>query len=219
MSVKVNIKGISVKELPSNFFKGKSADIAKKLLGKLLIRDNNGKISGGLIVETEAYLGRNDPSCHSSRGLTKRTEPFFKGAGTMYVFRSRHHCCFNMITEHRKQGEGILIRALEPLIGIKDMKRNRGNKPIEKLANGPGNICKALQITAEMSGKKLGNGVYILNTSLKEDVVATRRIGISKAVDWPLRFVVKDSKFVSKKMKPVRERDWSKFYRKEFGRE
>ena len=191
-------------DLSISFFKGKCTDIAKSLLGKLLITKAPEGIAGGIIVETEAYLGKKDPSCHLSNGLTKRNGPFYNGSGTIYVFKIHRYNNLNFISEYNSHPECTLIRAIEPTHGLKLMKKRRGTDELLNLTTGPGKLTEALGITKEKSNnKKINtNMISIFNTNLTNfDTVSATRIGISKATDWPLRYYIKNNPFVSRKSK------------------
>jgi DNA-3-methyladenine glycosylase len=200
-----NPSGVKInEELSIGFFKGKCTNIAKSLLGKLLINKTPEGIAGGIIVETEAYLGKNDPACHLSNGLTKRNGPFFEGSGTIYIFKIHRYNNLNVISEYNSHPECILIRAIEPTYGLKLMKKRRGTDELMDLTTGPGRLTEALGIIKEKSNnKKINTGtIFIFNTSLTNfDTASTTRIGISKATDWPLRYCIKNNPFVSRKAK------------------
>ncbi len=190
--------------ISEEFFYGRGTDIAKELVGKFLI--NKEPDCGGVIVETEAYLGENDPSCHFAKSGEHRKKIFRKGAGTFYVYKIHTHNCMNIISEYNGNPEGVLIRAIKPVKGIEEMKKRRGWDDLEKLASGPGKLTEALRISKEThNGEKvLESPVNIYNTDLKPEIEASSRIGISKATDWPARYSLKDSKYVSK---PVKKAD------------
>jgi DNA-3-methyladenine glycosylase len=192
------------KELSITFFKGKCTDIAKSLLGNVLITKTPEGIAGGIIVETEAYLGMNDPACHLSHGVTKRNESFYNGSGTLYIFKIHRYNNLNVISEYNSHPECILLRALEPTHGLELMKRRRGTDTITDLTTGPGKLTDALGITKEESNnKRINTGtIFIFTTTITNvDTVTTTRIGISKATDWPLRYYIKNNPFVSKNSK------------------
>jgi DNA-3-methyladenine glycosylase (3mg) len=194
-------------ELSFAFFKGKCTDIAKRLLGKALITRTPEGIAGGIIVETEAYLGMNDPACHLSHGVTKRTESFCNGSGTLYIFKIHRYNNLNVISEYNAHPECILLRAIEPTHGLALMKRRRGTDTITDLTTGPGKLTEALGITKEASNnKRINTGtIFLVNTAITNvDMVTTTRIGISKATDWPLRYYIKNNPFVSKSTKKER---------------
>jgi len=171
--------------------------VAQNLLGKLIICGN----LVGRIVETEAYLS-NDEASHSFVGKTKRNSQMFSRPGTAYVyFTYGMHHCFNIATAPQGIGEAVLIRAVEPLKGIGQMRKNRGIEKKEALCNGPAKFCKAFGIDLSC------NGIYLLKKSSKiilaDDSFAVRirkgkRIGISRAKELPLRFFVDKSNFLSR---------------------
>ena len=165
----------------------------------------------GVIVETEAYLGLNDPACHSSHGkVTRRTETFYLDGGHSYVYLiyGMHHC-FNIVTGTVKKPEAVLIRAVEPLDGVKKMRlaRSKVKRDIvdTDLCNGPGKLCQAMQITCKQNGLNLlDNQIFIEKTLPKISATSIRsgpRVGIGyagEAVNWPLRFSIDGNPFVSK---------------------
>jgi len=177
---------MSGKRLGLKFYDRDTLEVAKDLLGKLLISEKGGERKVVRIVETEAYL-RDDPASHSYRGETKRNRSMFKGPGTLYVYTMHRQNCMNVVT---KRGEAVLIRAAEPVENVSGNTR------------GPGRLCRALGINrAEDDGKSLlSSDVYLLDDGFRpEDVVQTTRIGISKAKDRPYRFYIKGSGYVSKR--------------------
>lgn len=192
------------KKVDPNFFKGKTEEIAKKLLGKILVRVYKGNILAGKIVETEAYLDENDLASHSSIGMTERNKVMFGEAGLAYVyFTYGMHYCFNVVTGEEGKGSAVLIRALEPIEGIEQMKKFRRKKDVHILTNGPAKLCQALKIDKSLNGVdlKISNEIFIAEPSEKEqiEIVTSTRIGIEKSKDLPLRFYIKENKFVSKK--------------------
>jgi len=193
-------------QISEEFFYGRGTNIAKKLIGKFLINEDTG--CGGIIVETEAYLGENDPSCHFAKSGDHRKKIFRKGAGTVYVYTIHTHNCMNIISEYNENPEGVLIRAIEPVKGIEEMKNRRGWEDKTKLASGPGKLTEALGISKEKhNGEKISESpISIYNTDLDPEIEVSSRVGISKAKDWPARFSVKENSHVSK---PVKKADTS----------
>lgn len=178
--------------------------MARELLGKALMRRVAGAWLGGLIVETEAYLPENDPACHASRGKTASNASMFQSPGTLYVYPIHAKHCLNAVTEAKGRGSAVLIRAIEPLWGIEIMKTNRGHDDPRRLTRGPGMLCQALQIDRQLDGVSLtrGDDIFIAPGKPHDDikVIATTRIGISKAKSAPLRYVVGGNHFVSRKI-------------------
>ena len=159
-------------------------------------------VASGRIVETEAYLGPHDAACHAMAGLTHRTRHLHGPPGRSYVYLIYGmHWCFNAVTEPDGVGAAVLVRAVEPLAGIPLMRARRPSVRRDRdLANGPGKVCAALGISGRLSGLPLDKPpLRILSGEPVDDgvVVVTPRIGITRAADWPLRYFVAGSEFVS----------------------
>ena len=189
--------------LAARFFARPTAEVARRLLGHVLVSDLGGRRTAGRIVETEAYVGPHDPACHAWRGRrTARNEDLWGPPGTAYVyFTYGMHWCLNAVTEPAGYPAAVLIRALEPLAGIEWMRRRRGAVPDRLLCAGPARLCQALGVTGRVSGVPLSRGTLrIERDALARRVrsVAGPRIGISRARDWPLRFVVAGSEWASR---------------------
>jgi DNA-3-methyladenine glycosylase len=192
------------KRVTPDFFKGTTEEVAKKLLGKILVRVIGGKILSGKIVETEAYLDENDLASHSAVGMTERNKVMFGEAGLAYVyFTYGMHYCFNVVTGEVGKGSAVLIRSLEPIDGIDLMKKFRQKDDVHILTNGPAKLCQALKIDKKLNGVdlKTSNEIFIAEPDKNEkfEVVITKRIGIEKSKDLLLRFYIKENKYVSKK--------------------
>ncbi len=192
--------------LPEEFYRHDPAQVARKLLGKLIIRKLGGQRLIGRIVETEAYMGKNDPASHSYPGLTARNAVMFGPPGRAYVyFIYGMHYCLNASCEPDGQAGGVLFRALEPMTGMAEMTKLRKLPPDAAprlLTSGPGRLCQALGITREnINGVDLTSAKSVLYLAddgyVPEAVAVTPRIGISKASEMPLRFVISENKFVS----------------------
>jgi DNA-3-methyladenine glycosylase len=184
-----------------DFLLGDSIDVARGLLGRELVSSAGGGVTtGGIIVETEAYHGLDDPASHAFRGKTDRTAPMFEAGGTLYVYLSMGiHNCLNIVTGPAGVGQAVLIRALEPTLGIERMIGRRGTDKLTNLASGPGKLTQALGVTRQLSGTRLGQTLSLREPNVPKPKVATSpRIGISKAVDYPWRFYVPDNPFVSR---------------------
>ncbi len=191
-------------KVKNNFFQDSTPEVAKNLLGKILVRVFKGQILAGKIVETEAYLDDNDLASHSAIGMTERNKVMFGEPGLAYVyFTYGMHYCFNVVTGEKGKGSAVLIRALEPIEGIELMKKFRNKSDIVNLTNGPAKLCQALKIDKKFNGVDLKTSpdLFIAESISNStfEIVRTTRIGIEKSKDLPLRFYIKENKFVSKK--------------------
>ena len=181
--------------LGKKFFNQHTINLAKALLGKYLVYGN----LKGIIVETEAYLYRDDPGCHASRGKTKRNAPMFAQAGNIYVYLiyGMYHC-LNIVSGLEGEGEAVLIRALEPVEGIALMQRRRKTKNIINLCNGPGKLTKSFGISKKHNNLSLLDGpLQIHNSKMKPEIITTTRIGLTAGKNLELRFYIKDNIYVS----------------------
>ena len=183
------------KPLKRGFFDRSVHAVAPDLIGTTLLVDG----VGGLIVEVEAYH-HTDPAAHSFRGPTPRNRVMFGPPGFTYVYRSYGiHWCINFVCEQEGSASAVLIRALQPTHGIPAMRRRRGLRDERALCSGPGKLTEALGITIAQSGLPLDRPPIALHArTSKPEIVAGVRIGITKAVELPWRYGLKDSKFLSK---------------------
>jgi DNA-3-methyladenine glycosylase len=159
-------------------------------------------VASGRIVETEAYLGEDDPACHAVVGETRRTRWLYGPPGIAYVYRIYGaHWCFNAVTRAAGLPSAVLVRAVEPLEGIELIRFRRQEPRRERdLTNGPGKLCAALGITGDHNGLALDRSALRIHggESVPDSaVVVTPRIGITKAADWPLRWLVAHSPYIS----------------------
>jgi DNA-3-methyladenine glycosylase len=185
----------------SRAFFGRSVlEVAPDLIGATLLFAG----VGGRIVEVEAYH-HTEPAAHSFHGPTPRNAVMFGPPGYAYVYRSYGiHWCLNFVCEPKDSASAVLIRALEPLEGLRAMRRRRGTADERLLCAGPGRLCEALGITAAHNGLALDRPpVEILPRIGVVEVVAGLRIGITKAIDKPWRYGLKGSRFLSKPLTPV----------------
>jgi len=183
-------------------------ELARKLLGCLLIHRTPDGVTGGMIVEAEAYVGAIDKACHAYRNRSERTEIMYHDGGYAYVYfiYGMHHC-FNVVTGPRGEGNAVLIRALEPVIGLDLMQRRRNTKSLQNLCSGPGKVCQALAITKNEYGMDLcaaDSSLRLIRYRHIPDAqtAATSRINVAyaeEAAAWPWRFYVKSNTFVSVK--------------------
>jgi DNA-3-methyladenine glycosylase len=192
-----------LKPLPESFFEQPTIDLAKALLGCILVKESNEGVTAGYIVETEAYIGPGDRASHSyNNRRTKRTEIMFHRSGLVYTYVMHTHCLFNVVSGGEDNPEAVLVRALEPLYGIEIIKKRRGMEDLKILTNGPGKLTKSMGITKEDYGHLLTcPPLYIAIGYSPERLSSGKRIGIDnsgEARDYPWRFWVTDNKFVSR---------------------
>lgn len=193
--------------LPQKFYLGDTVQVARALLGCIVWREIDGVLLGGRIVETEAYLGANDLASHARRGLrSQRNASMYLAGGHAYVyFTYGMHYCFNVVTAEEGIAEAVLIRALQPLVGIDRMRVNRPKARSEfDYASGPGKLCMAMEIDRHLDGVVLDSrelSVSPRDSAIEdEEIVVTPRIGIDGSGDaahWPLRFLLGGSRYVS----------------------
>src|SRR5271166_1932568 len=177
-----------------------TAELARFLIGKMLVRMLAEGMAGGRIVETEAY-GVGDPAGHAYRGMTPRNRALFLERGHAYVYLAYGvSMMLNVSSEAPGVGAGVLIRAIEPILGIAIMERNRGAERVRDLARGPGRLCAALKIDRRLDGIDLCRAGPLWLGSDGEapgEIGRSKRIGITRAPDSPLRFYVRGNRFVS----------------------
>jgi DNA-3-methyladenine glycosylase len=188
--------------LPVSFFARSAEVVARELLGAMVRSTLGGAPTAGLIVETEAYLGHDDPASHGFRHRRHaQNEALFGPPGTWYVYLSYGmHWCANLVCGVQGQASAVLLRALEPVQGLEVMRERRETVADRQLCSGPGKLCQALAITRDQDGLPMRRSGVIVVTSggPPAAIAATPRIGISKAMDWPLRFVIDGSPWVSR---------------------
>lgn len=194
--------------LARRFYEPSADVVAARLLGHWLIRNTPRGLCGGLIVETEAYV-TGDAACHAFNGPTPRNRVMWGPPGHCYVyFIYGNHWCVNVVCRPTGTAEAVLIRALEPAVGLDLMSEQRPVKEPRQLTNGPGKLCAAMQIDRSLNEVDLcaaSSPLFIAaHNSLKSflrkrgPMVTTTRIGISKAADAHLRFYLEGSRFVSR---------------------
>jgi DNA-3-methyladenine glycosylase len=189
----------------TKFYARPTEEVARGLLGRILVSNIGGRRerTAGRIVEVEAYVGPHDPACHAyGHRRTARTEPLYGQPGTAYVyFTYGMHWCLNAVTEPRDFPAAVLIRALEPLEGLDTMRQRRMTEQDSHLCAGPARLCEALGVTGAVNGSSLQRGPLqvVKGTSPKKaEIIVGPRIGITQAVDWPLRFYLSGSPWVSR---------------------
>ena len=189
-----------------SFFRKDTVELARNLLGCLLVHGTPDGVAAGMIVETEAYVGAIDKACHAYRNRSERTEIMYGDGGFAYVYfiYGMHHC-FNVVTGPAGEGNAVLIRALEPVIGLDLMRKRRQTNQLQILCNGPGKVCQALAITKGEYGMDLCDPAGPLRLVRFRHIPDNRitsspRINVAyaeEAAAWPWRFYVKDNMYVS----------------------
>ena len=193
------MKGAGKKALDRSFFERGTVEVARDLLGKVLVHGP----AAGIVVETEAYLGGDDLASHSAAGITDRTRVIFGPPGHAYVYLSYGmHECLNIVAEPDGKAGCVLIRALEPIEGLDIMRTRRPKARTDRdLASGPGKLTRALGITRAHNSIDLTRGDLIVRPpdfARPFEIELSPRIGITKCADLPLRFTVKGNRFVSR---------------------
>jgi len=186
------------KRLTKAFFNRSVHEVAPDLIGATLLFGG----VGGRLVEVETYH-HTDPAAHSFHGPTPRNVVMFGPAGYAYVYRSYGiHWCLNFVCEPKGSAAAVLIRAIEPTVGLARMRRRRGLSDVRLLCSGPGRLCQALGITRADNGLMLDKPTCELWARSGEvEIVVGPRIGLTKAVEKPWRYGLKDSRFLSKPFK------------------
>ena len=190
--------------LPRSFFARSCLDVAPQMLGLLLIHElPGGARLVGRIVEVEAYLGSGgDAASHAHRGPTPRSRVMFGAPGHFYVYRSMGlHFCANVVCEPEGRAAAVLLRAAEPVEGESRMRKLRGGRQGRELASGPGKLAQAFAIDLAHDGRDALHGALRLERERGAralDISVGPRIGLSKAVDLPYRFFVRDSPHVTR---------------------
>jgi DNA-3-methyladenine glycosylase len=201
-------------KLPRRFYDRPTLDVARDLLGLVLVHNRRGVRTSGVIVEVEAYIGESDPACHAAPGPTQRNQPLYGRPGHAYVYLNYGiHCLVNVVTEAHGSPAAVLIRALDPLDGIAVMRRRRARAmkgrtarstaatlPAHEICRGPGNLTMAMGITlAENRLDLLGSRLYVEDRGLAVGPIAWGpRIGIRVGTESPWRAWVQGHPAVSR---------------------
>jgi len=191
-----------MKMLKRKFFSRNPETVARELLGKILVRKFGNKVLSGRIVEDEAYFGEEDPASRAYLGRPKHCVKLMHSKpGRILIYNVHNNWLLNVVAHEDKKVGAVLIRAIEPIEGIEEMKKNRKTKNVFELTNGPGKLTKALAIDKSLNGidstsKK--SQINFFDSEEKFEISCSKRIGVSRDLEQELRFFIKDNKFVSR---------------------
>jgi DNA-3-methyladenine glycosylase len=199
----------NLKPLPREFYEPSAKVVAPRLLGHWLIRRTREGYAGGHIIETEAYV-KGDPACHAYVGMTNRNRVMWGEPGRAYVYLIYgFYFCFNTVCRPHGQAEAVLVRAVDVTFGRDWMQLNRPVPQETQLTSGPGKLCVAMKIDRSLDGADLCDASSEIFVAENPDVrafrraqgpmITTTRIGLTQAADWPLRYYLEKSSFVSKR--------------------
>ena len=187
--------------LPKTFFERDPAIVARSLLGKKLVRTLSGNLLRGIVVETEAYFGLEDPASRAFHGVQKSNRLMWDEPGRVFIYNVHKYWMLNIVAHERNQIGAVLIRALEPTDGLGIMMKNRPVTKVRNLTNGPGRLTSALKIDKRLNGvyvDKHLNEIAILNNEIGFEIGCSPRIGVSTDLPQNLRFFILGNKFVSR---------------------
>jgi len=187
--------------LPQRFYERDTATVAIDLLGKKLVRNYENILLEGIIVETEAYYGHKDPASRAFHGKKRYNKVMFEKSGFLFIYNVHMYWMLNFVAHEPGETGGVLIRAIEPTIGITTMKKNRPVEDIRELTNGPGKLSLALRINKILNGKSTfhqSSEVQVHENPLDFEIEKTYRIGVTRDVEEELRFIIKGNRFLSR---------------------
>src|SRR5574342_875167 len=187
-----------MKIISHSFYARDTVDVARDLLGKILVRKIGNKIISGVITETEAYRYKDDPASHAFGGLTERNKAMFGSVGMAYVYFTygMHYCMNAVARDDNYEAGAVLIRALDPKEGVNFMIKQRKTNELSNLTNGPAKLTQALQITKKQYGEDLtkSSSLFIIHgiKTKESDIIKRPRVGIKKATDKLWNFTIRD---------------------------
>ncbi len=188
------------KPLPLGFYERRPDVVARELLGKTLVRRIGGEDLEGVVVETEAYFGLEDPASRAYRGMKEYNRVMWGEPGRLFVYNVHKYWMLNVVAHESDGVGGILFRAIEPKKGIEKMTKNRPVSSLRALTSGPGRLSVALGITRELNGLPVtdpSGPVIVLDAPQVEDFCVSHRIGVAEDLPEKLRFYVRGNRFVS----------------------
>ena len=188
------------KPLPLGFYARRPDIVARELLGKTLVRKIGGEDLEGVVVETEAYFGLEDPASRAYRGMKEYNHVMWGEPGRLFVYNVHKYWMLNVVAHESDGVGGVLFRAIEPKKGIEKMTKNRPVSSLRALTSGPGRLSVALGITRELNGLPVtdpSGPVIVLDAPQVEDFCVSHRIGVAEDLPEKLRFYVRGNRFVS----------------------
>jgi DNA-3-methyladenine glycosylase len=192
---------VSQQVLPREFYARDPAIVAKALLGGRLLRKVDKSLVGGIIVETEAYYGLDDPASRAYHGMKDYNKAMWNEPGLAFIYNVHNNWMFNIVAHTPDHIGAVLVRAIQPTNGMEIMKRNRPGRDTVNLTTGPGKLTKALGITKSLNGVPVFSPMGEINVARNEirfQIRSSRRIGVRKDLKRNLRFFIKDNEFVSR---------------------
>lgn len=192
---------IPIGVLGIEFYARDTETVSKELLGKRLVRRLSDTFLEGIIVETEAYYGTDDPASRAYHGVKNYNEPMWGEPGRAFIYNVHNNWMFNVVAHKPNQVGAVLVRAVQPTRGVEIMEKNRKVGNLFDLTSGPGKFTKAFGIDKSLGGvpvTSLGNEVFIVNSKMEFEIGSSHRIGVRKDLRRNLRFFLKGNNFVSK---------------------
>ena len=189
------------KALPKKFYERDPGAVAQELLGKRLIRRLGKHFLEGVIVETEAYYGLDDPASRAYQGMKNYNKLMWKEPGRVFIYNVHKYWMLNIVAHPLDRIGAVLLRAIEPRAGIEVMKKIRPVKNVVNLANGPGKLTMALRIDKSINGIPITSReskLIVVDNRMKPEIGSSHRIGVRRDLDRNLRFFIKGNNFVSR---------------------
>lgn len=188
--------------LKRKFYAEDPDEVARNLLGHLMVREIDGEVTSGFIVETEAYFGEDDPASRAAQdGKTDNTEVMWMEPGTIFVYMVHGHWMLNVVTGKKGEPGAVLFRALEPEEDLGMMKERRDRDRVEELCSGPGKLTQALDIDKSLDRSDMSSeeDLYVREKSFSDfSIGRSKRIGVTEDLNEPLRFYIEDNRFISR---------------------
>ncbi len=187
--------------LPREFYERAPVIVAQELLGKRLLRKSEENFLEGIIVETEAYYGSDDPASRAYHGMKNYNKAMWEEPGRAFIYNVHNNWMFNIVAHEPDQIGAVLIRAVEPTKGVEIMRKNRLVENIFHLTNGPGKLTKALKINKSLNRISVFSGeseIVVANNEMQFRIGSSGRIGVRKDLQKDLRFFIERNKFVSR---------------------